>query len=149
MACITYGHGDVGAMEGVDANFADAGKGQVRHLRTIRELSAGDGQAPTPIEVPPLLDRFRFGRNRHRGDPGPDRAHDGRADFRAEHWDNALCWSEHDAVLDSGSPTDRIAAVFYTDVELVDGFDGTAALTSSGPGSLSRRGTTPPMMKSS
>lgn len=46
----TYGHGDVGAMEEVDANFADAGKGQVRHLRTIRELSAGDGQPPAPIE---------------------------------------------------------------------------------------------------
>jgi len=46
----TYGHGDVGAMEEVDVNFADAGKGQIRHLRTIRELSASDGQSPTPTE---------------------------------------------------------------------------------------------------
>jgi hypothetical protein len=36
----TYGHGDVGAMEEVDANFADVGKGQVRHHRSIEELAA-------------------------------------------------------------------------------------------------------------
>jgi integrase len=34
----TYGHGDVGAMEEVDANFAKGRR--VRHLRTIEELAA-------------------------------------------------------------------------------------------------------------
>jgi integrase len=34
----TYGHGDVGAMEEVDANFSDGRR--VRHLRTIEELAA-------------------------------------------------------------------------------------------------------------
>lgn len=35
----TYGHGDVGALEEVDAAFARRGS-KVRHLRTIRELAA-------------------------------------------------------------------------------------------------------------
>ncbi len=45
----------------------------------------------------------------------------------AEEWDNALCWSADDAAHCPGSPTERIAVAFYADVELVDGFDGTAA----------------------
>jgi integrase len=34
----TYGHGDVGALEEVDASFARAGR-NIRHLRTIEEIS--------------------------------------------------------------------------------------------------------------
>jgi hypothetical protein len=36
-------------MEEVDANIADPGKGQVRHVRTIRELSDDDEQPPELI----------------------------------------------------------------------------------------------------
>lgn len=39
---------------------------------------------------------------------------------------NALCWSADDAAHYPGSPTERIAAAFHADVELVNGFDGTA-----------------------
>jgi hypothetical protein len=45
----------------------------------------------------------------------------------AEEWDNALCWSADDAAHYPGSPTGRIAAAFYADVGLIDGFDATAA----------------------
>lgn len=44
----------------------------------------------------------------------------------AEEWDNALCWSADDAAHYPGSPTERIAAAFYADVEPIDCFDGTA-----------------------
>jgi hypothetical protein len=45
----------------------------------------------------------------------------------AEEWDNALCWSADDAAHYPGSPTERIAAAIYADVELIDGFDEAAA----------------------
>lgn len=50
---------------------------------------------------------------------------------RAEEWDNELCWSADDAALYAGSTPQRIAAAFYADVEIIDGFDGTAAIDST------------------
>lgn len=44
----------------------------------------------------------------------------------ADEWANALCWSADEAAY-PGSPAERIAVAFYADVELIDGFDGTAA----------------------
>jgi hypothetical protein len=46
----------------------------------------------------------------------------------AEEWDNELCWSADEAALYVGAAPQRIAPAFYADAEMIDGFDGTAAI---------------------